>query len=87
MLDEVAPVSSNPGLAGILLTHGHMGHYTGLMNLGHEAMGAKDVPVYVMPRMGEFLSTNGPWDQLMRYKNIELRVMVADHPIHLPQRL
>ena len=87
MLDEVAPVSSNPGLAGILLTHGHMGHYTGLMHLGHEAMGAKNVPVYVMPRMGEFLSTNGPWDQLVRYKNIELHKIVADQPIQLNERI
>ncbi len=92
MLDEVAPFPGVPeipgaGLAGIFLTHGHIGHYTGLMHLGHEAMGAKNVPVYVMPRMGEFLSTNGPWDQLVRYKNIELRPMVADQPIQLNERL
>ncbi len=89
MLDEVAPVSEVPGvgLTGILLTHGHIGHYTGLMHLGHEAMGATNVPVYVMPRMGGFLSTNGPWDQLVRYKNIELREMVADESVQLNERL
>ena len=92
MLDELAPFPGVPevpgaGLAGIFLTHGHIGHYTGLMHLGHEAMGAKNVPVYVMPRMGEFLSTNGPWDQLVRYENIELRRMVADQPIQLNERL
>ncbi len=27
-------------LAGILLTHGHIGHYTGLMMLGREGMAA-----------------------------------------------
>ena len=87
LLDELAPADSNRGLTGIFLTHGHMGHYTGLMHLGHEAMGAKNVPVYVMPRMGEFLSTNGPWDQLVRYKNIKLRPMVADQPIQLNERI
>ena len=89
MLDELAPISEIPGagLTGIFLTHGHIGHYTGLMQLGHEAMGAKNVPVYVMPRMGEFLSTNGPWDQLVRYKNIELREMVTDRPIQLNERI
>ena len=87
LLDELEPADSNPGLTGIFLTHGHIGHYTGLMHLGHEAMGAKNVPVYVMPRMGEFLSTNGPWDQLVRYKNIELREIVADQPIQLNERL
>ena len=59
-------------LDGIFLTHGHMGHYTGIMHLGHEAAGAKDVPVYAMPRMREYLSTNGPWSQLVNYGNIRL---------------
>ena len=65
-------------LAGVFLTHAHIGHYTGLMYLGHEVMGAKDVPVFVMPRMKEFLSTNGPWDQLVRYENIALQEMKND---------
>ena len=30
-------------LMGIFLTHAHIGHYTGLMHLGREAMGAKEV--------------------------------------------
>src|SRR5690242_10590642 len=42
-------------LAGVFLTHAHIGHYTGLLQLGREAMGAHDVPVYAMPRMQEFL--------------------------------
>ena len=29
-LDTVAPPDESPGLAGIFLTHAHMGHYTGL---------------------------------------------------------
>lgn len=45
-------------LAGIFLTHAHIGHYTGLMQLGHEAMGARNVPVYAMPRMKAYLETN-----------------------------
>ncbi|MCA9299943.1 MAG: MBL fold metallo-hydrolase, partial [Phycisphaerales bacterium] len=60
-------------LDGIFLTHAHIGHYTGLMFLGHESMGAKGVPVYAMPRMRSFLETNGPWSQLVRYDNIDLR--------------
>ena len=30
-LDEASPTSDYVGLAGIFLTHAHMGHYTGLM--------------------------------------------------------
>lgn len=58
---------------GVFLTHGHIGHYTGLMHFGREAVGASGIPVYAMPRMHEFLSNNGPWDQLVRLGNIELR--------------
>ena len=50
-------------------------------------MGAKAVPVYAMPRMREFLSTNGPWDQLVRYKNIKLRAIEADQPVKLNKRI
>jgi pyrroloquinoline quinone biosynthesis protein B len=60
-------------LAGIFLTHAHIGHYAGLMFLGREAMGARGVPVYVMPRMAGFLRSNGPWSQLVDYRNIVLR--------------
>ncbi len=57
---------------GILLTHAHIGHYTGLMFLGKEAMNTSEVPVYAMPRMKYFLEENGPWRQLVAQKNIAL---------------
>ena len=71
MLEMEAP-SNRYELAGIFLTHAHIGHYTGLMFLGHEAMGASNVPVYTMPRMTRYLEENGPWSQLVSYKNIDL---------------
>lgn len=37
-LDRLAPRENKPGLDGIFLTHAHMGHYTGLMYLGHEVI-------------------------------------------------
>jgi pyrroloquinoline quinone biosynthesis protein B len=59
--------------SGIFLTHAHVGHYTGLMFLGHEVMGASSTPVYAMPRMTRFLKENGPWSQLVSFKNIDLK--------------
>lgn len=59
-------------LAGIFISHAHIGHYTGLMYLGREAMGADSVPVHVLPRMRQFLEQNGPWSQLIKLKNISL---------------
>ncbi|WP_293749098.1 MBL fold metallo-hydrolase [uncultured Paraglaciecola sp.] len=72
-------------MAGIFLTHAHIGHYAGLMYLGHEAMGANNVPVYAMPRMKQFLENNGPWDQLSRYNNIQLKPLADKHPVSLTQ--
>ncbi|NNK31790.1 MAG: MBL fold metallo-hydrolase [Xanthomonadales bacterium] len=74
-------------LRGVFPTHGHIGHYTGLMHFGFEAMNAEAVPVYALPRMKEFLSSNGPWDQLVRYRNIELRPLEADSAVQLAPRL
>lgn len=74
-------------LAGIFLTHAHIGHYTGLMHLGREVMGAKGIPVYVMPEMKNYLENNGPWSQLVNLKNIDLRLLAADSTIVLNERL
>jgi pyrroloquinoline quinone biosynthesis protein B len=79
-LDEFYPVDTAPGLDGIFLTHGHVGHYAGLIFLGFESMGAREVPVHVMPSMGAFLFSNGPWDQLVRYQNIVLEGIEAGEP-------
>lgn len=59
-------------LNGIFLTHGHMGHYTGLMHMGREAAGTSNVPVYVMLRFKHYLQSNGPWNQLVELENIKL---------------
>jgi pyrroloquinoline quinone biosynthesis protein B len=71
----------------VFLTHAHMGHYTGLMHLGREAMGARDVPVWAMPRMRGFLATSGPWSQLVSLHNIELRSLAADSTVQLGDSL
>lgn len=76
-----------PGLDGILLTHAHIGHYSGLMHLGREALGSRKVPVYGMPRMRQFLTENGPWSQLVGLQNIEIRELTADQPLQLNDRL
>ncbi len=86
-LDAVAPVAETPGLDGIFLTHAHMGHYTGLMYLGHESMGAQGVPVYALPRLRAYLGANGPWDQLVRYGNVALAPLEAGVPVRLNDRL
>lgn len=70
------PIPTQPD--AILLTHAHIGHYSGLMYLGREAMGAKSVPVFAMPRMQQFLTQNGPWSQLVNLGNIVTQPLRAD---------
>lgn len=72
---------------GIFLSHAHIGHYTGLMYLGREAINASNAPVYLMPKMKKFLSQNGPWDQLVNTNNILLKEMQADQSIQLDDQL
>ena len=73
--------------SGVLLTHAHIGHYSGLMYLGREALGADSVPVYAMPRMLRFLKENGPWSQLVSLGNIALRALEESRPTRLTPRL
>lgn len=77
-----APDDSH-NLGGVFLTHGHIGHYTGLMHFGREAANADGIRVYAMPRMRNFLSTSGPWSQLVGLRNIELVPIRADREIIL----
>ncbi len=60
---------------GIFLTHAHIGHYTGLMYLGREGLGGKNIMVYALKRMARFLTKNGPWDQLVKLNNISIQTI------------
>jgi pyrroloquinoline quinone biosynthesis protein B len=60
-----ADVAGRPPLFdGIFLTHAHMGHYSGLLQLGREAYGSQTTPLYTSPSMGRYLRGNGPWSLL-----------------------
>ena len=82
---------------GILLTHARIGHYTGVMYLGREALGARAVPVYATARMASLLRTSGPWSQLVALGQIEVREVepgrevvltpsLAVTPVRVPHR-
>ena len=74
-------------LGGIFLTHAHIGHYSGLMYLGKEAMGAKKVTVYAMPRMRNFLNNNAPWDQLITESNIRIHPLTDGKRVDISRQL
>lgn len=79
--DKTQPIS------GILVTHAHIGHYTGLMYLGREAIGAKETPVFAMPKMKTFLENNAPWSQLVSLKNIKINALTADSTVFLTKNI
>jgi pyrroloquinoline quinone biosynthesis protein B len=62
-------------LDGIFITHAHIGHYLGLAQLGKEALDARNVPVYAMPRLAQYLEQNGPWSLLVKRENIVLQAL------------
>lgn len=70
-------------LAGVLLTHAHLGHYTGLLHFGREAWHTQQLPVYSSPRMGDFLRSNAPWSRLVTLGNIALRPLADGEPVAL----
>jgi len=72
---------------GVFITHAHMGHYAGLLYFGKEALGKKDIPVYAMPKMKEFLSNNGPWSQLVTTENILFLDLQKDSIVPLSNAL
>ena len=87
LLKEHSPFRSEETPNGIFLTHAHIGHYSGLMYLGRESMNAKATPVYAMPRMREFLETNGPWSQLLSLKNIALQTLQDEESVQLSSQI
>lgn len=86
-LCTLSPPDSSPLLSGIAISHAHVGHYAGLIHLGREAMGARGLPLMVMPRMAEFLARNAPWEMLIREGNVRVVVMEPNRATPLGQRV
>ncbi|WP_020534116.1 MBL fold metallo-hydrolase [Lewinella cohaerens] len=87
LLSKELPNTTITQPSGVFLTHAHLGHYTGLLQLGREVMGAQAVPVYAMPRLDTFLRSNGPWSQLVNLGNIALQPLKSDSTLVLNGQL
>jgi pyrroloquinoline quinone biosynthesis protein B len=74
-------------LKGILLTHGHVGHYAGLLHLRREAMNTNKLNVYATPSLCSFLASNGPWGQLVKLGNITLNEIYPGQRLKLSSGL
>lgn len=72
-LHHLGPRPARQPVDAVILTHGHMGHYTGLVHFGKEALASSGLPVYGTPSMMRFLSDNDPWAQLAAVGHLDLR--------------
>lgn len=80
LLDSIVPrESETPVIDGVLLTHGHLGHFTGLAQLGREALAADGVPVWAQPRLRRVLESDAPWSLLAEHGHVVFR----DDPVAL----
>ena len=87
LLKHNSPFKTNDVPDGVFLTHAHMGHYSGLMYFGKEAMNSDGVMIYAMPRMKSFLETNGPWSQLINLNNISIQSLNENDEVKLSASL
>ncbi len=82
-VDALHQFAPNCPLAGIILTHAHMGHYTGLIQVGPEAMNVQSLPVLASPKMAKFLAENAPWAQLIQGNHISLEQLTPNVDVNL----
>lgn len=87
-LDRLFPVKTKSiGLEGIFLTHGHVGHYTGLLQLEKAVLDTKHITVFAMPKLRNFILNNQPWKSLVGSKNILLKTLTDKKEVKLNRRI
>lgn len=86
IIDKVSKANNYP-FDGIFLTHAHIGHYTGLLHMSFEAMSTNNTAIYAMPRMKNYLETNGPWSQMVNFENIAMEAMQDSTAISLSENI
>ncbi len=67
----------------IFLTHAHLGHYPGLLFLGREAIGAKNIPLFAGSQMQNLLKKQAPWHLLTDLENIKLQQLNDGQTVNL----
>ncbi len=73
--------------SGIFITHLHIGHYLGLLQLGKEAAAANKLPVFVSVSVAEFLSANEPFKTLVNEHRIDLKIVCENQTVALSKEV
>ena len=61
------------GFNSVLITHLHIGHYTGLVMFGKESAGSNKFPIYVTQDNFNFLRENKPFSYLFSRNNLSFQ--------------
>ncbi len=80
-------VGRPPLFETIFLTHAHMGHVAGLLQLGREAYAAAGQRVACSPAMARFLTGNEPWALLTRLGHLKIEPFATGAPVRLTDTL
>ena len=72
-----------PLFDGIFLTHGHMGHVAGLLQLGREAYGARGQVVHATESLSALIETQAPWELLVRLGHVRMERLAPGEPVVL----
>lgn len=85
--NRVVSAGRPPLFDAIFLSHAHMGHYAGLLQLGREAYAASGQRVIASDRMAGWLERNAPWELLMRLGHVRLERFEPGRALRLSERL
>jgi pyrroloquinoline quinone biosynthesis protein B len=64
----------------VLITHAHIGHYSGLVHFGREVASTRKLPLFASERFTDFIQNNGPWSQLVELGQISPRIVEPSRP-------
>lgn len=59
-------------LDGVFISHGHLGHVTGLMEFGEEGCDKTDLPLYISDKTEDYFRKNDPFRLLIDKGNVEV---------------
>jgi pyrroloquinoline quinone biosynthesis protein B len=74
MTSDLYPAGREKPFDAIALTHGHMGHYAGLVHLGKESGDSRGTPLLATGKMHTFLKGNQPWKMLYDRGNVSAEI-------------
>ena len=87
MISDFLKINNLPKIKGIFLTHAHTGHYSGLLDLGKEALNVSNIPLYAMPQMYDFIKSNPAFKFLIDSGNISLELIKNNQSTYLAEDL